>query len=102
MIKMVYCTCNVSKLEELMKVLDDEPVESYQVFDEVRAKSVKGDPRLNNAVWPGHNASVMMQISDNDKVRNIARAVREINNSAINDNELITFASWTLEEYFFE
>lgn len=100
--KMVYCTCNVSILEELVQTLEKSNVRDYQIYDEVRALNKKGDPRLNNAVWPGHNASVIMQISEEEKVKNLAVAIRQLNKKALNNNELITFACWTLEEYFFE
>ena len=100
--KMVYCTCNVSILEDLLHVLEEQNISDYQIYDKVRAKNRKGSPRLDNAVWPGHNATVMMQIQDKEKVSSLAEAIKAMNNNAINDNELVTFCSWALDEYFFE
>ena len=100
--KMVYCTCNVSILEDLLNVLEEQNISDYQIYDKVRAKNRKGAPRLDNAVWPGHNSSVMMQIRDEEKVKALAEAVKDMNENAINENELIVFCSWTLDDYFFE
>lgn len=100
--KMVYCTCNVSVLDDLLKTLENENIRAYQIYDNVQAMNKKGAPRLDNAVWPGHNASVMMQINEEEKVNHLAEAIKEMNRNVINDNEFITFCSWTLDEYFFE
>lgn len=100
--KMVYCTCNVSILEDLLNVLEEQNISDYQIYDKVRAKNRKGSPRLDNAVWPGHNSSVMMQIRDEEKVKALAQAVKTMNDNAINDNELVIFCSWTIDDFFFE
>jgi len=100
--KMLYITCNVSVREPLINMLEESGVEDYQVIEEVPAKNVKGVPRLNTAVWPGHNSSILMQFSGDEKARYILRKVKDFNRDAYNDNELVTACMWSLDEYFYE
>lgn len=99
---MVYITCNVSVREPLIKLLEDNKIRDYQIVEEVIAKNIKGDPRLNTAVWPGHNASIFMQFSDDNRAKEIMQLVREFNQKAFNENELVTACSWNLDEYFYD
>ena len=99
---MIYCTCNVSILEQLTDLLEKRYIRDFQVFDMVTAKNKKGDPRFNNPVWPGYNSSVLMQVSEEDKIKNVIQSIREHNKSAINDDELITVCTWKLEDYIYD
>ena len=100
--KMVYITCNVSVREPLISMLEENGVEDYQIIEQVPAKNVRGTPRLNTAVWPGHNSSIFLQFSDDERARQILRLVRDFNKEAYNENELVTACSWTLDDYFYE
>ena len=97
--KIVYCTCNVSVLDALLKQVDDLGVENYQVMEQVIARNARGDNRLNTPVWPGFNSTVIMQIADDAKVAELMSAIREFNKLAFNDNELVIAASWTVDDY---
>jgi hypothetical protein len=83
-------------------MLEDNQIKDYQVIEQVMAKSIKGDPRFNTSVWPGYNVSVFMQFSDDQKAKAVLQEIKEFNRKAINDNELVTACSWTLDDYFFE
>jgi len=100
--KMVYITCNVSVREPLVKLLENYNIKDYQVVEQVIAKNIKGDPRLNTSVWPGHNTSIFIQFSNNNRAKEIMQIVREFNQKAFNENELVTACSWTLDDYFYE
>lgn len=100
--KMIYLTCNVSVREPLLAKLEENGVEDYQIIEQVPAKNVRGVPRLNTAVWPGHNSSIFLQFSDDQRAREILDLVRAFNQEAYNENELVTACSWTLDEYFYE
>ena len=99
---MIYCTCNVSVQEQLTEMLEKCSIHDFQVIDKVTAKNNKGGPRFNNPVWPGYNSSVLMQVSEEDKVKNVMLSNREHNKSVINDEELITVCTWKLEDYFYD
>jgi len=100
--KMVYCTCNVSVLEQLTAELRKHRVCAYQTIREVTGISVRGEPRLNTPVWPGYNSAVVMQFSDDERAAEIIQTIRDFNSRALNDNELVTCCSWKLDEYFYE
>ncbi|HKL08572.1 MAG TPA: hypothetical protein VJ896_07345 [Bacteroidales bacterium] len=100
--KMIYVTCNVSVREPLLKMLEEHKITNYQIIEEVPAKSVKGDLRLNTAVWPGYNSSIFIQCIDDEKVKEIMQNIKSFNQKAFNENELVTACSWTLDDYFYE
>ena len=100
--KMVYITCNVSVREPLISMLEKAGVEDYQIIEQVPAKNVRGAPRLNTAVWPSHNSSLLMQFSDDQEAKRIMQKVKDFNKEAYNENELVTACSWTLDDYFYE
>lgn len=100
--KIIYITCDVTVLEPLLKLLDENKISSYQVIEQLTAKNIKGAPRFNTAVWPGYNSAVLIQMSDEDKTKSIMNNLREFNKAMINEDELITVCTWTMDEYFFE
>jgi hypothetical protein len=83
-------------------MLEEKEVTDYQIIEQVPAKNVKGDPRLNTAVWPSHNSSLFMQFSDDERAKEILGYIKEFNKDAYNENELVTACMWTLDDYFYE
>ena len=83
-------------------MLEKYSIRDFHVIDKVTAKNKKGEPRFNNPVWPGYNSSDLMQVSEEDKVKNVILSIREHNKSAINNDELITVCTWKLEDYFYD
>lgn len=88
--KMIYCTCNVSVPEEVIKILEDNNIRDYHVIEQVTVKNKKGDHRFNNPVWPGYTSVVLMQISEQSKVDQLIGKLKEYNQQVFNDNELVT------------
>lgn len=100
--RIIYITCDVTVLEPLLKILDDHQVRSYQVIEQVTARNIKGAPRFNTPVWPGYNSALFIQIREEEKVTALLQRLRDFNKGMINEDELITVCSWTMDEYFFE
>ncbi|MFP4620091.1 MAG: PG0541 family transporter-associated protein [Bacteroidales bacterium] len=100
--KMIYVTCNVSVREPLINMLEDNNVSDYQIIEEVPAKNVKGDPRLNTGVWPSHNSAIFMQFSNDEQAREVLQKIKNFNKEAYNDNELVTACMWEMDEYFYD
>lgn len=98
---MIYCTCNVSVVDTIVETLESLDILDYQVFNHVNVKNVKGDPRLNTPVWPGYNAAIFMQISDDEKVKNVIEVLKEYNQNRF-DDELITVCCWSIDTYFYD
>jgi hypothetical protein len=83
-------------------MLENNEINDYQIIEEVPAKNVKGDPRLNTAVWPSHNSAIFMQFSDDERAKEMMQLIKDFNKDAYNDNELVTACMWTLDDYFYE
>jgi hypothetical protein len=83
-------------------MLEEQKIKDYQVIEQVPAIPVKGDPRLNTAVWPGYNSSILIQFSDDDQAKEMMQKIKAFNQKAFNDNELVTACSWSLDDYFYE
>ena len=94
--KFIYITCNVSMLETVTSLLDEEEITDYQVMEQVTAKSNYSLPRLNTAVWPGYNSSVFIQESDKNKVSSLIEKINRMNRSAFNNGELVAVFSWDI------
>lgn len=100
--KFIYCTCNISILERVKELIENAEVRDYQIIDKVTAKSVKGQPRFNDAVWPGYNIIISMQIADDKKAETVLKTLQNFNKEiAFNEDEYITACSWNMENYFF-
>ncbi|HZJ74790.1 MAG TPA: hypothetical protein VFC87_08295 [Perlabentimonas sp.] len=97
--KTIYCTCNVSVLEALVKKINQYHVDSYQIIEQVMAHNSVGDNRLNTAVWPGYNSSIIMQITDTQNATQVMNAIREFNKNAFNQNELVIATMWTVDDF---
>lgn len=90
-------------LERITNLLEANEVNDYQVADKIIAKSIKGDPRFDTAVWPGYNVAITMQIIDNWKAELILEILRNLNKeNAASSDELLTVCSWEMDNYFFE
>lgn len=99
--KMLYCACNIAILPDLVAIFDDMKLSNYQIIEPVAGKTVKGDPRMNTAVWPGFNANVMLQL-DPETVSCAVAKIRDYNARALNDNEIIACCSWDIGDYVCE
>jgi hypothetical protein len=90
-------------MEIVTNLLDNNNVIEYQVTDKVIAKSVKGSPRFDTAVWPGYNVIITLQVENNEKAKEILGLLKEFNrNNAANPDELLTVCSWEADNYFFD
>ncbi len=98
--KMIYISCDVTVVEELIELLESTKIENYQVIEKITAKSQNGVPRFNNAVWPGYNSAIFIQIDNEQKSLDLIVKLREFNKKIINQDELLTVCSWNLDEYF--
>lgn len=95
--KFIYITCNISMAEVLWDVIDEMEIKNYQTIDLVTAKSEYAEPRLNTAIWPGYNASILIQEADHKKVEALINEIKEMNKKAYNSAEIIAVHSWGLD-----
>ena len=96
--KFIYITCNISMVEILWDMIDEMEIMNYQTIDLVTAKSDYAQPRLNTAIWPGYNASILIQEADNDKSDTLIKEIKEMNKNAFNSAEIVAGHSWKLDD----
>lgn len=95
--KFIYITCNISMVDILWDIIDEMEIKNYQTIDLVTAKSSYAEPRLNTAIWPGYNASILIQEADQQKVKTLINEIEEINKKAYNNAEIVAVHSWSLD-----
>ncbi|WP_244860724.1 PG0541 family transporter-associated protein [Porphyromonas somerae] len=59
--KFTYITCNISMLEQMEELLKELEIQVYQVIPKALAESNFDIPHKDTAVWPGFNASLLVQ-----------------------------------------
>lgn len=99
---MIYCSCNISILEQVVEIIDSFQIQDYQIIDPVLSHNSLADPRLNTAVWPGYNASLILQVREQEKANQLIQKLRDFNHSAANVSEVLTACSWTIDDYIYD
>lgn len=98
---MIYISSNISTLEPIKNILDNNNISSYQIVEQALSKNPIGVPRLNTAVWPGYNCLFFVTCKDNQEADTLINELKEYNKNAFNKSELITVCAWDINEYFF-
>lgn len=101
--KFIFCSCNISMKEQVLSILEDSMVESYQVADMIISRCAKGSPRFNTPVWPGYNVNITMQITDHNRAEQIIALLKAVNDEPDrNPEEMLTVCSWDMNNCFFD
>ncbi|HRZ80122.1 MAG TPA: hypothetical protein P5044_08950 [bacterium] len=98
--KFIYLTCNISKLEQVLELLKAQGSKSYQVIENVNGVQPSGNPRMNDAVWPGSNSVVFIQAA-NDETDRLFQCLKGINRDIVNESERILAVSWDCEKVLY-
>lgn len=100
--KMVYANFNVSTLPDILKILDENKVQDYQIVDHALSRNRKGRPRLDTPVWPGYNTIAFIPFKDEKNAEKIISLFKEHNKKVFTDEELITCCVWDFDRYVFD
>ena len=98
--KFIYVTCNIAKLEQVLELLKELNIRSYQVIENVNAVMPSGNPRMNSAVWPGSNSIVAVQADKNETAEFFDR-LKRMNCEIVNENERVLAVSWDCEKFLY-
>ncbi|PID29988.1 MAG: hypothetical protein CR982_01770 [Candidatus Cloacimonadota bacterium] len=99
--KMLYINCNISVLQELIKILDSSKIKSYQIIENVKSLNRAGDPRFDTAVWPGYDGVVFVPLKNSDNKKIVFDKIREYNSKILNADEKISACSFDIDDYIF-
>ncbi|HOK22376.1 MAG TPA: hypothetical protein PLO66_06740 [Bacteroidales bacterium] len=100
--KHVNIHCDVAQANEIIEILEQCDISSFQIIDKVRVKNRLGDPRMNNSIWPGYNVLIMLQIRDVDKFEFLLNNIQNYNKNVTNINQYITLEAWNIDTLIFE
>lgn len=100
--RIVYISCNVSILPDIIKILNKVDVDSYQVIDKVNSVQQNGNPRLNTAIWPGYNSVIFVSIDNNDIYNKLIQYLKLHNSDSDLKDEKIMVCSWQTDDFFWE
>lgn len=100
--KIIYISCNVSLLNEITKILNNNGADSYQIIEQVMSVGKIGNPKLNNFVWPGYNSVIIVTTENIDTYKNLIENLKNYNKNAELDDEKVTVASWNIEDFFWK
>jgi len=100
--RIIYISCNVSLLNDIKELLDKCKVDCYQIVEQAMSVNKIGDPRLNNAVWPGYNSLFFINTNSNQIYKNLISELKQYNKSVDMPDEKITVSSWKTDEYFWD
>lgn len=98
--KFIYMTCNIAKLEQVLELLKELKIRSYQVVENVNAVMPSGNPRMNDAVWPGSNSVVAVQ-ADINETAELFESLKRMNRQIVNENERVLAVSWDCEKFLY-
>lgn len=100
--RMIYISCNVSVLNEIVSLLKKCEVKSYQIVEQASSMNKIGDPRLNNAVWPGYNSLFFINLETEDTYKSLIAELKNYNKTVYMPDEKITVSAWKTDEFFWE
>ncbi len=99
--KIVYIACNVSMLNEVIKIINSNGADSFQIIEQVLSVNKVGVPRLNNFVWPGYSSVIIIQVADINIYNQIVEALKNHNLKAELPDEKVLVCSWYIDDIFF-
>jgi len=88
--------------DKLIEALENHGITNYQIFDQVMALPMLGNPRFDNAVWPGYNISIVMQFTDDEFAQQTMQKLKHMNTLANNKSEYIEACLLPMDDYFFD
>ncbi|MDD2412790.1 MAG: hypothetical protein RBS19_10410 [Bacteroidales bacterium] len=96
--EMIYATFTVALLEEMKNWLKEIGFNNYQIIEEMKSKTIIGDPRMNDAVWPGYNSGIFIQTRKEEKTNAFMQKITEHNKKRHNDQEFIMVFQWNIDQ----
>jgi hypothetical protein len=89
-------------LNEVIKIVNSNGADSYQIIEQVLSVNKVGTPRLNNFVWPGYNSVIIIQVQDLNIYKQIIEALKNHNLNSELPDEKVMVTCWNIDNFFFE
>lgn len=94
--KMAIIICNVSSLEVVTQLVKRLKTDFYQIVMPTIGLLPFGEPRMNNAVWPGYSVSLFLKM-DVDELVKLRALLTTYNADCPTEDEQAVLESWTID-----
>lgn len=94
--KIALIICNVSSLDEILPLVKQHQPDYYQILEPLTGVLPLGDPRMNNAIWPGYSDLVLVKGSESS-VLELRKSIETYNLNCPSDEEKVVFESWNVD-----
>lgn len=94
--KIAFVICNVSSLEEIRELVSQINPEFYQIVEPVTGVLPFGDPRMNNAIWPGFSDLIIVKGSQ-QTIQELRDSLGRYNLTCRGNDEQVVIESWTID-----
>ncbi len=94
--KMAIIICNVSSLEVVTQLVKRFKTDFYQIVMPTTGLLPFGEPRMNNAVWPGYSVSIIFKMDAEDLIK-LRASLTTYNADCPTEDEQAVLESWTID-----
>lgn len=94
--QLAYVICNLSSLEEITEIVSRCKRGFYQIVEPVTGALPFGDPRMNNAIWPGFSDLIIIKGSE-DTILELRKHLDTYNLTCRGNDEKVVMESWTID-----
>lgn len=81
-------SCDISYLDDMLQHISKLGLSNYLIIDRVLGKSPQGEPRLDSSIWPGYNAMIIIQVTE-DEAEQLKTLILRINQESLTDLEYV-------------
>ncbi len=94
--KMALIICNVSSLEAITQLVKQTQTEFYQIVMPTTGILPFGEPRMNNAIWPGYSVCLMLK-AEAEELTKLKALVQKYNEDCPSPDEQAVMESWSID-----
>ena len=94
---MIQLIVNIAMRDEITGLLNDAGMTSWQAVEPATGRTPLGEPRMNDAIWPGYSTLFFIPCS-NEAATDLLKRLSDFNDGLTNDDERVTAAAWPLSQ----
>jgi len=94
--KIAYIICNVSSLEEIVALVKQCQPDYYQIVEPLTGVLPLGEPRMNNAIWPGFSDLILVKGTE-AIILELRRSIETYNHNCSSEDEEVVIESWNVD-----
>ena len=81
-------SCDISYLDYMLQHMSKLGLSNFLILDRVLGKYPQGEPRLDSSIWPGYNAMIIIQVTE-DEAEQLKTLILRINQESLTNLEYV-------------